>query len=71
MKRFPKLEKTNLKSLKRLKNKKSKILKEKKIISFSSNKRNISLKHKSQEKILSTVKKYLVNENQDKLKEIL
>ena len=71
MKRSSKSRKINSKSLKKLKNKKLKISKKKRTISFSLNKRDISLESKSQEKILLIIKKYLINENQNELKKIL
>ena len=63
IKRSLKLREINSKSLKKLKNERSKIFKEKKIISSSLNKRNTSPKHESQEKILLIIKKYSINKN--------
>ena len=63
MKRSPKLKKINQKSTKKLKNKRSKIFKEKKTINFSLNKRDTNLEHENQERILLIIKKYLVNKN--------
>ena len=40
-------------------------------MSFSLNKRNINLESRNQEKILLIIRRYFVNESQDKLKEIL
>ena len=65
------LRKVNLKSLKKLKSKRSKIFKKTKMISFSLNKRDTSLEYENRKRILSIIKKYSVNENQDKLNEIL
>ena len=63
MKRSPKLKKINLKSLKKLKNERSRISKKKKTRSFLSNKRDTSLEHKSRERILSIIKKYSTNKD--------
>ena len=40
-------------------------------MNFSLNKKNTNLKLESQERILLTIKKYSVDENQNKLKKIL
>ena len=71
MKRFPKSREINLKSLKKLKNERSRIFKKKKTISFSSNERDTSLEYENQERILLIIKKYSTSKNQIKLIKIL
>ena len=71
MKRLSKSKETNQKLSKKSRNKKSRISKKKKIMSFSLNKRDTNLEPENQEKILSIIKRYFVNESQNKLKEIL
>ena len=63
MKRPPKSKKTNQKSSKKLKNGKSRISKKKEIMSSSSNEKNTNLGPRNPERILSTVKRYSVNES--------
>ena len=71
MERPPKSKEINLKSLKRSKNERSRISKEKRTTSSSSNERDTNSERKNQKKILLIVKKYSVNEDQNELEEIL
>ena len=71
MKRPPKTKEINRKLSKKSRNKKSKISKKKRITSSSLNKKNTNLEPRNQEKILLIIKRYFVNESQDRLKKIL